>query len=72
MFYTGTSTRRLPDPAVGRSWEQMMERSKDVRGTLVKHVSWIKLTTTLNLLLQVTQDFIVNGSSEKLSERYSG
>ena len=31
MFYTGTSTRRLPDPAVGRSWEQMMERSKDVR-----------------------------------------
>ena len=72
MFYAGTSTRRLPDPAVGRSWEQMMERSKDVRGTLVKRVSWIKLTTTLNLLLQVTQDFIVNGSSEKLSERYSG
>ena len=72
MLYTGTSTRRLPDPAVGRSWEQMMERSKDVRGTLVKRVSWIKLTTTLNLLLQVTQDFIVNGSSEKLSERYSG
>ena len=26
------------DAVVGRSWDQMMGRSKDVRGTSVKHV----------------------------------
>ena len=31
-----------------------------------------KLTSTLNLLWQVTQAFIVNGSSEKFNEQYSG
>ena len=35
------------------------------------HVSYIQLTNTLNLLLQGTQDFIVNGSSKKFSEKYS-
>ena len=31
-----------------------------------------KLTSTLNLLWQVTQAFQVNGSSEKFNEQYSG
>ena len=31
-----------------------------------------QLTNTLNLLLQVTQDFIVNSTSGKFSEQYSG
>ena len=37
-FWTGTSTGRLRDPVAGRPWDQMMRRSKDVRGTSVKHV----------------------------------
>ena len=37
-FWTGTSTGRLRDPVAGRPWDQMMGRSKDVRGTPVKHV----------------------------------
>ena len=37
-FWTGTSTGRLRDPVAGRPWDQMMGRSKDVRGTSVKHV----------------------------------
>ena len=31
-------TGRLRDPVAGRPWDQMMGRSKDVRGTSVKHV----------------------------------
>ena len=68
----GTSTRRLRDPVAGLPWDQMMGRSKDVRGTSVKYVFQIKITNTLNLLWQVTQDFIVNGSSEKFNEQDSG
>ena len=49
-----------------------MGRSKDVRGTSVKYVFEIKITNTLNLLWQVTQDFMVNGSSEKFNEQDSG
>ena len=41
-------------------------------GTSVKHVSKIKLANTLNVLWQVTQDFLMNGSSEKFSEQFSG
>ena len=62
----------LRDPVVGSPWDQMMGRSKDVRETSVKYVFQIKLTNTFNLPWQVTQDFIVNGSSEKFSEQYSG
>ena len=29
---------RLPDLVVGRSWDQMMGRSREIRGTSVKHV----------------------------------
>ena len=71
-FWSGMSTGRLRDPVAGRSWNQMMGRSKDVRGTSVKYVFQIKITNTLNLLWQVTQDFIVNGSSEKFNEQDSG
>ena len=71
-FWTGMSTGRLRDPVAGRPWDQMMGRSKDVRGTSVKYVFEIKITNTLNLLWQVTQDFIVNGSSEKFNEQDSG
>ena len=66
------STKRLRNPVVGRPWNQMMGRSRDLPGTSVKYVFQIKLTNTLNLLWQVTQDFIVNGSSEKFSKQYSG
>ena len=68
----GTSLGRLRDPIAGCPWDQMMGRSRDVRGTSVKRIFKIKLTNTSNLLWQVTQDFIVNGSSEKFSEQYSG
>ena len=37
-FQTGTSAKRLRDPVAGRPWDQMMGRSRDVRGTSVKHV----------------------------------
>ena len=49
------STGCLQDPVAGRPWNQMMGRSKDVRRTSVKHVFKIKLTNTLNLLWQFTQ-----------------
>ena len=49
----------------------MMGRSGDVRGLSVIHVFSIQLRNTLNLLLQVTQDFIVNRTDEKFSEKYS-
>ena len=48
------------------------ETSRDVLETSVKHVFQIKLTSTLNLLWQVTQDFIANGSRDKFNEQYSG
>ena len=50
----------------------MIGRSKDVRVTQAKHVFKIKLKSTLKLLWQVTESFIVKGSSEKLSGLYSG
>ena len=62
---------RLLDPVSGRPWDQMMGRSGDVYETSVIHVFWIHIRNILNLFLQVTQDFIVNCSSEKLSEQYS-
>ena len=37
-FQMGMSTGRLWYPVVGRPWDQMMERSKNVRGTSVEHV----------------------------------
>ena len=49
-FWTGMSTGRLRDPVAGRPWDQMMGRSKDVRGTSVKHVFQIKLTNTFTYL----------------------
>ena len=57
---------------VHETLDETLGRSKDVHGTSVKHVSKIKLTNTLNLLWQVTQDFLMNGSSEKFSEQFSG
>ena len=47
----GTSTGHLLDPVAGRSGDQMMGRSGDVRGTSVMHVlnpaqKYIKLTLT--------------------------
>ena len=47
-----------------------MGHSRDVQGRRVKHVFKIQLTNTLSLLLQITQDFIVNGSGEKFSEQF--
>ena len=49
-----------------------MGRSRGVRGTSVKYAFEIQLANTLNLLWQIIQYFIVNGSSEKLSEQRSG
>ena len=66
------STGRLPEPVVGRSADQMMGRSRDVRWTSVIHVFKIQLTNILNLLWQVTQEFLVNCSSKKLGEQHSG
>ena len=37
-FKWGTSTGRLRDPVAGLPWDQMMSRSRDVRGTSVKHM----------------------------------
>ena len=57
------STGRPQDPVAGRLEDQMIVRSEDIRRTSVKHVFQIQLTNTLlNLLWQVTQDLIVNGS----------
>ena len=66
-----TSTGRLQDQVAGRPGDQMMGRSGDVRGTSVIYVFKIQLRNILNLLWQVTQDFIVNCGSEKFSEQYS-
>ena len=43
-FQTGTSTTCIRDPVAGRPWDQMMGRSRDVRGTSVKHVLFRKHT----------------------------
>ena len=67
----GTSTGRLRDPVAGRLGDQMIGRSKDVHGTSVIYVFQIQLRNILNLLWQVTQDFIVNCCSKKFSEQYS-
>ena len=37
----------------------------------VKNIFWIQLINTLNLPWQDTQDFVVNGSGEKLSKQYN-
>ena len=37
-FWTRTFTGRLRDPVARPPWDQMMGRSKDIRGTSVKHV----------------------------------
>ena len=66
------STGRLQGPVQRSLWDQMMGRSRDVYGTSVKHVFNTQLTNTFKLLWQFTQDFIVNRSSEKFSEQYSG
>ena len=65
-----TSTGLLRYPVMGRPGDQMMGRFGDVRKTSVKHFFKIQLKITLNVLWQVTQDFIVNDSSEKFSEQY--
>ena len=59
------------DSVAGRPGDQLMGRSRDVRGTSVVHVFLIQLRNILNLLWQVTQDLIMNCSSEKFSEQYS-
>ena len=46
----GRSTGRLWDSITGRPGDQMVGRSRDVRGTSVKHAFLIQLTNTLNLL----------------------
>ena len=62
----GTSTGRLRDPVLGRPGDQIMGRSGDIPGTSIIHVFKIELRNIFNLLSQVTRDFIVNCSSEKL------
>ena len=66
----GTSMGRLRDSIAGRPRDQMMGRSGDVRGTSVIYVFKIQLRNILNLLWQVTQDFIVNCGSKTFSEQY--
>ena len=66
----GTSMGRLRDPVAGRPGDQTMERSGDVSGTSVIYVFKIQLRNILNLLWQVTQDFIVNCGSKTFSEQY--
>ena len=51
-------------------WDQMMGPCRDVCATSVEHVIYIQSVNTLNVLWQVTQDLIVNGSSEKFIEQY--
>ena len=62
--------RRERFPDAGRPEDQIMWRSKDIHGTSVKHVFYIKLTKTLNLLLLVTQDIILNDSGKKSSKQF--
>ena len=51
--------------------DQMMGRSGDVSGMSVIHVFKIQLRNILNLLWQVTQDFMVNCGSKIFNEQYS-
>ena len=67
----GTSTRRLRDPFTGCPGDQMTGHSGDVPGALFLHDFLIQLRHILNLLRQVTGNFIVNCSSEKFGEQYS-
>ena len=67
----GTSTGCLRDPVAGRPGDQMMGRSGDVHGTSVIYVFKNQLRNILNLLWQVTQDFVVNCGTETFSEQYS-
>ena len=64
----GMSTGRPRDPIAGHPLDQMMGRSGDVRRASVIYVFKIQLRNILNLLLQVTQDFIVNGGCETFGE----
>ena len=57
----GTSTA----PTCGRPGHQVMRRSMDIC------VFKIQLTNTIKLVWQVTEDFIVNGSTEKSCEQLS-
>ena len=57
----------MSDIAVaGLPEDQMVGHSSEIRGKLIKHVFKIQLTNMLNLVCQVIQDFIVNGSSKKI------
>ena len=56
---------RLPDAVMGRPWDLVM-------GHLSSKFFKINSQNTLNLPWQVSQDFIVNGRSIKISEQYSG
>ena len=63
---------RLWDPVAGRLGAQMMGRSGDVRGTSVIHV-FLNLTHThIKLTLTGYSRLIMNCSSQKFSEQYSG
>ena len=55
---------------MGRPGEQMMGHSGDVHWTSVIYVFKIQLRNILNLLSQVTQDFIVNRGSKTFSEQH--
>ena len=66
----GASTRCLWDLVAGRIGDDLIGRSRDVPWTSVRH--GFQLTNKLNLLWQVTQDFIANVSGEKFSKQYSG
>ena len=56
----------MSDIAVaGLPEDQMVGHSSEIRGKSIKHVFKIQLTN-MNLVCQVIQDFIVNGSSKKI------
>ena len=67
----GTSTGRLGNPVAGHPQDQIMGRSRDGHKTSTKHVFQIPILNTSNLLWQIIQDLIANGSSENFSEKYS-
>ena len=57
----------MSDIAVaGLRGDQMMRHSSGIRGKSIKHVFKIQLTNMLNLVCQVIQDFIANGSGKKI------
>ena len=57
-------------PSCRKNWGRIDWHSRDVPWTSVRH--GFQLTNKLNLLWQVTQDFIANVSGEKFSKQYSG